>query len=147
MPSYFIVRTHHGPRIGVFDTYFESFEINFTDGTLGDACIVVEFTCLLIVGNKMFQARSDSFVLDSVDHGCAHYTGKIGIFGEIFEIASAKRVAHNIDARCEYDVDTVGQSLITDCITFQPGYVLVPSGGQCCGRGETGAIRSIRFVW
>ena len=97
------------------------------------AGIVEFFAGLLVVCHKMLQTCADFVLLDCANQVSRKFACQHWVFREVLKIASAKRVAHNVDARCQDDVDTVGFCLVGHAFALQRGSVDVPSGGKSGG--------------
>lgn len=55
----FVVRRHEAPRLGVLDREPERLKVQFPERALGHDRIVAEPLKLLLVGDKVLDARSD----------------------------------------------------------------------------------------
>ena len=60
----------------------------------------------------MLDGCSDSFALDSADVASRDPAGQKRIFGVIFEVSAAQRIALDVDARGEQDIDSIFENLI-----------------------------------
>ena len=55
----------------------------------------------------MLDGCSDSLALDSADVASRDPAGQKRIFGVIFEVSAAQRIALDVDARGEQDIDSI----------------------------------------
>ena len=135
-----VVRRHHRPRLGLLDGYFEALEIDFAESPLRDVRIGVHAVGFLVVGSEVLDARTHLILLDAPDIRRGRFAGHHGVFGVVFEVASAERVSHDIDGRSQEHVGTILLHLLTD-----GGSHLLDELGVPC-RGEQGADGEMRTV-
>ncbi len=99
-----IISAHHGARIAVLDRNLESQQIAFAHRLFGDVGAHRVAPGFLIVQCEVFDRRNDIDVLRAVNGFARHRPGQQGILADIFESASAARVARQIDAARQHDV-------------------------------------------
>ena len=91
-----------------------------------------------LVGDALEKINEVSGEYDFVFLDCANQVSRKfacqhWVFREVLKIAPAEWVAHNVDARCQDDVDTVGFCFVGHAFALQRGGVDVPSGGKSGG--------------
>ncbi len=80
------------------DSRFKSGQVNLKKGSPVNQRIDHHAMRFLIIGGKMFQAGAGAGALHAFDEMDCHLAGLIRVFGIIFKIAAAKRVALDIHA-------------------------------------------------
>ena len=135
-----VVGAHDAPRLRLAHAVFEGPEVDFAQGPLRHAGVVYLFARLLVVGHEVLEARADALRLDPFDHRRGQVPREQRIFGVVFEVAAAERVAHDVDAGGEDHVDAVGAGFAAHRLPLQACRAAVPGGGQRRGRGEAGAV-------
>ena len=96
-----VVSSHHAPGISLFYSNFKSPQVDLPQSPLADNGIHQAPVCLLIVNSKMFQRSTDPLRLYATNHGYRHLARQIRVFRIILEIASAQRIALDIDSRSQ----------------------------------------------
>lgn len=86
-----VVGAHDGPGLGFADRGFEGGEVDLAQGALVDAGIDAHAVGLLVVRREVLEGGADALGLDAVDEGGGEFSGQEGVFGEVFEVASAQR--------------------------------------------------------
>lgn len=92
---------------------FETSQIEFSKCVLFHHLVDVDTIGFLTVGYKMFDARSYTIALNSIDVGGSHVTGEYQIFGDIFEVATTQRNAVYVHARCQEHISAIFQYFVT----------------------------------
>ena len=138
-PVDIVVRCHDGPRIALLDGDLEVPQVDFAQCPDGNPCVKVEPVEFLIVSGEMLDGCSDSLALDSADVASRDPAGQKRIFGVIFEVSAAQRIALDVDARGEQDIDSIFENLIA----YGPADLLdkrwIPGGGEGGSDRELGA--------
>ena len=92
------IAAHDGLGLCVFDNSLKRGQIQLPHRALVHLAVAVEPLVLLVVGGKVLQACARAAALRAL-HPCrAHSAGNAGVLGKILKVASAKRVALNVDA-------------------------------------------------
>ena len=108
-----VVSCHHAPGIGLFHGNFKSPQVDLPQSPLTDNGIHQAPVCLLIVDGKMFQRSTYPLRLYATDHGNRHLARQIRVFRIILKIASAQRVALDIDGGGQQHIRPVFQHFIS----------------------------------
>ena len=135
-----IVRTHHRPGIALTHGYLEGLQVELAQGSLGDAHIDVLAVGLLVVHGKMLEGCADMLALDAAHKGCRHLTGEQRVFGVVLEVAASERIAVQVHARAEDEVEPVFMGLVADGLSHLIDEGLVPRRGKGGADGEAGVV-------
>ena len=114
-PVDLVVRAHDRPRVGFADSDLESLEVKFTQSPDVHTGIIGHTVNFLVVGCEVLYAHSHTVVLDAAYIGSGHFSGKERVFGEIFEITAAERVAVEVLARSQEHVGAVFLHFFAHC--------------------------------
>ena len=110
-------------------------------------CIGIHAVGLLIVGGEVLDTCTHVVFLHTDDVGSCGLTSYHGILGVVFEVTAAKRVAHDIEGRCQQHVGTIFLYLLTNSLTNFLYQLCVPGRGQQCTNGEVCTIVSGRVAF
>ena len=135
-----VIRRHHRPRLAFLDSHLEAFQIDFAQGTLRHAGVVGRAVGLLVVHGKVFDAGPHAVALHAAHVGSSHLAAHHGVFGVILKVASAQRVAVDVEGRCQQDVGSVLQHLVANGFADVLHQVRVPRRRQQGADGEVGAV-------
>ena len=128
-----VVRRHHAPGACVHDGGLEGGEIDFVQRPFvadGVDVVSVEF---LVVEAKVLDGRGNAVALDRPDLGNDQLCREARILGEVFPVAAATRITHDVDAGPEHLVFAARTRLFADDMAEGSGKVAVPSRRE---RGE-----------
>ena len=92
----------------------------------------------LVIAGEVLRRRDDLFALDAFDIRHGHAGGEVGVFGEAFEVAAAKRRAVDVDARPEQHVAILGAGLVGQRDADTLHEIRIPTGSPADGGGEAG---------
>ena len=109
-----IIRTHHRIRLRLFDRHFKCRQIDFSKCPFIHHAVPHHTVLFLIVGRKVFQAGTHALTLNAFDPACAHHSGQIRIFAEVFKITPAQRIAFDVYPRPQNNVHTILQRFLCD---------------------------------
>ena len=118
--------------------YFERGEVYFAQGAFIDDAVRDHAAQFLIVGGKVLYAGIYAVGLYAADVCGAHFAGEVGVFGIVFEVSAAQRIALDVHAGTEQHVDALGGSLFAE----QPAHAFdelgIPAVAYACRRGQAG---------
>src|ERR1700722_17126866 len=77
----------------------------------------------------MLDGGADSLALHSVDIAEGDARWEVGVFAEVFEVASVERRAINIHTRTEHEMNAAGAGVVTDGGSDEGGHFRIPG---CC---------------
>ena len=101
-----VVGGHDGPGLGLFHSDLKSPEVNFPQRSYAHSGIVVEAVFLAVVGAEVLHFDAAvALTLHALYDGGGQRSRKIRIFGIILEVAAAKRIAMNVEARSQPNGD------------------------------------------
>ena len=131
-----VVRTHDGPRLGIFHRGLESGQVDLPQGALvhlrGDA----ETLIFLVVGGEMLEGCAHTLALNPVDPRRGHLAREIGVFGEILEVAATQGRALHVVAGAKQHIHAQGHTLLAQGHAHLAQQLHIPGGGQTGRRGE-----------
>ena len=91
----------------------------------------------------MLHAHANAVALDTFYIRGGHFAGKQRIFREILEVAAAKRIAMQVQARSQEDIRTVLAHFLAHGFGKLFDQFGIPSGCQHCPHREARAIESL----
>ena len=140
-----IVGCHDGHWLCILDCNLKSFQIDLTEGSLGQDRIRTHTVVFLVVACIMFDRCSASrYFLYTQCHGSSHHTGQQRIFGIIFKVSSAQRISVNVHTRCQPEGDTEQFHLVADHLTEFTNKVQIPGLCQKSSYRNRGTVLIIR---
>jgi hypothetical protein len=113
-----------------FDGDLEGKQVGFARRRRIDARIERAAIRLLVVEGEMLDGRQDMPALRAGDRCARHDAREQRVFGKIFEIAAAARVANEVDGAAEQQVEATGARLVRHRLTLAARQRLVPSRGE-----------------
>ena len=132
------IAAHNGLGLCVFDNSLKRGQIQLPHRALVHLTVAVEPLVLLVVGGKVLQAGTRAAALRAL-HPCrAHSAGNAGVLGKILKVASAQRVALDVDAGTQHHVHTVRKPFLTDGLALGFKQRGVPGCAACHGSGKAG---------
>ncbi|OQA16845.1 MAG: hypothetical protein BWY63_02603 [Chloroflexi bacterium ADurb.Bin360] len=93
-----VVGAHHRPGLGFLDRGLESRQVDFAQGTFIHLGANRHALIFLVIGCIVLERGPHTPALDAVDETGSHFASKIGVLGEILEVAPAHRRPLHIDA-------------------------------------------------
>ena len=140
-----VVGCHDGHWLCILDCNLKSFQIDLTEGSLGQDRIRTHTVVFLVVACIMFDRCSASrYFLYTQCHGSSHHTGQQRIFGIIFKVSSAQRISVNVHTRCQPEGDTEQFHLVADHFTEFTNKVQIPGLCQKSSYRNRGTVLIIR---
>ena len=133
-----VVGGHDGPGIGLLHGDLEVLQVDLAESALADAGVVLITVGLLVVRSVVLDGGAHAVALDTADIGGRHLAGQERILGEIFEVASAQRVAVDVHTRGEEDVHAVFQDLVAHGLGHLLHHFRIPGAGKEGSHRETG---------
>ena len=136
-----VVGGHDGQRLGFTHCDFETGQIQFAHGTLIDHGVAGLAAQFLAVDREMLRACGDAVALDAADQACRHTSGDDRIFGIVFEVTSAQRVALDVQTRAEQHVHVKIVRFVAEGLAHFFGERRIPRIGHgSCGREAGGRL-------
>lgn len=115
----FIVRRHHGCRIGVSSDNLERAKVYLSESSLSDDDIHRASPVLLVIADKVLDGGGNPSRLAALDHLAGQDTGKVRIFGKAFEATATQSRARNVDCWTKPAVGSLGNAFFTEeCSSF-----------------------------
>ena len=139
-----VVRTHYRPRLGFLHRAFECGHIYLAQGAFVHDRVYGHAARFLVVCAKMLYGNAHVMLLHAADVAYAHTRRKIGVFAQIFEIASAKRRTLDIHAGTQDNRNVLVEALNGYLFTHLSRNGNVPRACKSYGGGKR--RRGIRFV-
>ncbi len=125
-----VVGSHDGPRVALLDCNLEIPQVDFAQGTYRNPCVKVKSVEFLVVSRKMLDGRPDSLALDSTDVAGGYLASQQRVFGIIFKVPSAQRIALDVDAWGKKNVHPIFKNLVADGFTDFLDKRRIPGGGE-----------------
>ena len=137
-----VVGAHHRAGIGALDGDLEREEVRHARGVGRDARVVIVAAGLEIVQGVMLDRRDDRIGLDAGDLRADHRAGEKRVLAAIFEIAAIPRVANEVHAAGQHDVEAGGAGFGADHPASGKTHRRVPArrGGEAGGEGGALAL-------
>ena len=132
------IAAHDGFGMRGLDDRFKRGQVQLAQGALVHLTVAVEALVLLIVGGKVLETCARAALLRTLHPRRAHCARDKRVLGEILEIASAQRVALDVDAGAKHDVHTVGKSLLADGFALGLQQLGIPRCTARHGGGKAG---------
>ena len=136
-----VVRGHDGSGGGLLHGALEAAQVQLAQGALVDDRVDDEPPVLLVVDGEVLEARPDARALDAARRGGGERARQQGVLARVLEVAAAQRVALEVEARPENDVDAEGARLAPHGGTELLEQSRVPARG---GRDRGGEARAGR---
>ena len=136
----FVVGGHDGPRLRLLHGYLEALEVEFAQGTLSEARVVVVAVGLLVVHGKVLQAGARALALHAVDVGGGHMARHYRVFGVILVVASAQHVADEVGPRRQQHVQTVVFHFLSQRGAYLEGSFRIEGCCHRCPGRELGGV-------
>lgn len=86
------VRSHERPRLSQLLRQHEWEKVHFAEGTLREATVVCHAVVLLVIRNKVLDARADAALLRAAYVRGGDDAGEPGVLGKGLEATAAERV-------------------------------------------------------
>ena len=144
-----VVGAHEGRGLCGFHDALKCFEVDLAGGALIADAVAPEAVVFRIVEGKVLDGNAHALALNALDFADAHLGSKQGIFGIVFEVPPAQRVALDVDARTEDDIDAVVHALFGDALPHLSGVFGIPARGDgrrrregCCRLAHRDAVVS-----
>ena len=136
-----VVGGHDGQRLGFAHCDFETGQIQFAHGALVDHGVAGLTAQLLAVDCEMLRACGDAVALNAANQARCHTPGDNRIFGVVFEVTSAQRVALDVQARAEQHVHVKIVRFVAKGLAHFFGERRIPRIGHgSCGREAGGRL-------
>ena len=133
-----VVGAHDRLGVGLAYHDLEGREVVLAQGALVDHRVGRLATRLLAVGGKVLGAGGNALGLDAAHVGRGHLARKVGVLGEVLEVAPAERRALHAEARPQKRAHALGGSFLTQCLADLLAQRLIPGVGDGDRRGEAG---------
>ena len=133
-----VVGAHDRLWVGLTHHDLEGGEVVFAKGSLVKHRVGRLTTCLLAVCGKVLGAGGNALGLDASHVRRGHLARKVGVLGEVLEVASAERRALHAEARPQKGAHTLGGGLLAKRLADLLAKRLVPGVGHRDRRREAG---------
>ncbi len=100
-----IVRTHHRARLGDFLDELEGQQVRLAHRLDRDRRIDSGALAFLVVDGEVLHGRDHVRRLDALDQTAGHAPGQQRVFADIFEIPAVARLARQVAAASEKDIE------------------------------------------
>ena len=125
-----VVRGHDGLRLALIDGDLKPGQVNFAQRALVDDGIDDHAALLLVIAREVLDAGRDPLLLNTAHIGRRHFAGEVRIFREILEVTSAQRVALDIHAGAEQDVDVHRRGFLAEIFAQLFAELGIPAVGH-----------------
>ncbi len=135
-----VVGGHDGHRLGLAHRDFEARQIQFAHGALIHYGIAGLTPQLLTVDREMLGTCGDTVALDAANQSGRHSPRDNRIFGIVFEVAPAQRIAFDVHARAKQHVHIEIMRFLAERLAHFLGKRRIPGighgsrGREACGR-------------
>ena len=138
-----VVRRHQRPGLAAADSHLEALQVELAQGSLAQALVSPGARRLLRVDGKVLGRDAYALALYALDDRRAYQSRHDRVFRVVFEVASAERVAVQVHAWSQHDVDTIFQRLVADGLSHLFHQVGVPRRCQTRADGESRGIERL----
>ena len=134
-----VVSAHNRPSLSFGNGSMEGGKVDFVERTVVDNDVDVSAPAFLVVQCIMLNASSHAVGLHGFYVRNHHARSEVGVFAEIFEVASVERRAVDVATGSEQDVFVAIARLFADSAAVEVRHLLVPSGSQASKSGQSRA--------
>ena len=139
----FVVGGHHRFRLALLHRDLEAGQVNLPKRPLVHHRVNHHSPFFLIVRGEVFEAGGNALALDAAHIRRRHLAREVRILRKILEIASAKRIALDVESGSEQHVDALRRGFLAQKLAHSLAQFLVPGvchGGGCgeAGGGDAG---------
>ena len=131
-----VVGAHHRGRMTRLDGDLEGQQIALPEGRLIDLGAQDHPTGLLVVEGEVLGGGGDVVRLDAPDGLSGQGSGQQRVFPQVFEVAAIARVAQQVGAAGQQDVEALLSGLLADQGPRGEGGFRIPGGGERQAGGQ-----------